>query len=254
MLSQQAIISLLTKMGDDALIIGHRNSEWTGLGPIMEEDIAFSSMAQDKIGHAWALYRVMQEHLGGQDPDQFAFMRAEKEMRSCHFVELPIGEYDFSLMRHFLFDHAEAVRYESLENTAFEPLQPFAKKFKGEIKYHLLHADEWVLQLSRGSEESYARMQQALLHCMPLALGIFETSKAHEQTLIDEKIYPGEQALQARWLDRIYPVLSKAGLNLPGIESFTPVYGGREGYHTAYLQPLLDEMSSVFKLDPTATW
>ncbi len=99
---KNAITELITKMADDELILGHRNSEWTGLGPIMEEDIAFSSMAQDKIGHAWALYRILQEQLEGEDPDQFAFMRTENDFKCCHLVEMPIGTYDFSLMRHFL--------------------------------------------------------------------------------------------------------------------------------------------------------
>ena len=143
MTKNDALARMLTAMADDALIQGHRNSEWTGLGPIMEEDIAFSSMAQDKIGHAWALYRILQEDLGGQDPDAFAFLRNEKDYKCCHFVEHPNGEYDFSLMRHFLFDHAEAIRYQQLRNSSFAPLRPLAEKLKGEIKYHTLHANAW---------------------------------------------------------------------------------------------------------------
>ncbi|RPE13609.1 phenylacetate-CoA oxygenase subunit PaaI [Chitinophaga lutea] len=248
-----ALHYLLTAMADDALIQGHRNSEWTGLGPIMEEDIAFSSMAQDKIGHAWALYRVLHEELGGTDPDRYAFLRNEKEYKCCHLVELPNGEYDFSLMRHFLFDHAEAVRYSRLEQSTFAPLQPLARKLKGEIKYHTLHANAWISQLCRAGEESYARMQSALDYCFPLALGLFEPGD-HEQELVAEGIYPGEKALQDLWLDRIYNILALAGLNLPDAGTTEPAYGGRKGYHTAFLQPLLGEMGAVFRTDPEAIW
>jgi ring-1,2-phenylacetyl-CoA epoxidase subunit PaaC len=249
----KAIAALITKMADDELILGHRNSEWTGLGPIMEEDIAFSSMAQDKIGHAWALYRILQEHLEGEDPDQFAFMRAEMDFRCCHLVEMPIGTYDFSLVRHFLFDHAEAVRYDSLQDSSFVPLQQLSKKLKGELKYHTLHADAWILQLGKTGGESYDRIQAALLQCFPLAAGIFEPGP-DEDALIREGVYPGEEELYKRWMESIYTVLVKASLNLPDAGSFTPQYGGRYGKHTPHLQPLLNEMGEVFRLDPTASW
>ena len=247
----QLIIELVTKMADDALILGHRNSEWTGLGPVMEEDIAFSSMAQDKIGHAWALYRILQDMPGGQDPDQFAFLRSETEYKCCHFTEMPIGTYEFSLMRHFLFDHAETVRYNSLLQSSFTPLQQLAKKVKGELKYHTLHADAWIIQLARGGEESYERMQAALNNCFQLAGGIFEPGPDDAQ-LQKEGVYPGEQVLFEQWQESIYPVLVRASLNLP--EKAVPEYGGRKGQHTPYLQPLLAEMGEVFRQDPAAAW
>ncbi|WP_440134021.1 1,2-phenylacetyl-CoA epoxidase subunit PaaC [Chitinophaga sancti] len=246
---ENLIKELVTKMADDALILGHRNSEWTGLGPIMEEDIAFSSMAQDKIGHAWALYRILQEMPGGLDPDQFAFLRPESEYKCCHLTEMPIGTYEFSLMRHFLFDHAETVRYNSLLDSGFQPLQQLAKKVKGELKYHTLHADAWVMQLGKGGEESHKKMQAALDICFPLALGIFEPGP--DDALLSE-IYPGEKILQERWLDSIYPILTKAALNIP--EKATPAYGGRYGEHTPHLHALLEEMGEVFRQDPAAAW
>ena len=92
----EAAKDLIYKMADDQLIIGHRNSEWTGLGPILEEDIAFSSMAQDKLGQSEHLYNLLHE-LGEADADTVAFTRNENQFHSCHLVELPIGEYDFQL-------------------------------------------------------------------------------------------------------------------------------------------------------------
>jgi len=159
---KEAIKDLLLKMADDALIMGHRNSEWTGLGPILEEDIAFSSMAQDKIGHAQALYSILHEELGEVDPDTLVYTRDEKNFRCCHFVEIPNGEYDFSLVRHFFFDHAELCRYKMLEQSSHERLAALAKKIHGELKYHVLHADTWIRKLGKANEESRARMMSSV--------------------------------------------------------------------------------------------
>ncbi len=252
-LHKEAIREFLYKMADDQLILGHRNSEWTGLGPMLEEDIAFSSMAQDKLGHALALYTILHEQLGEQDPDTIAFTRNEREFRCCHLVELPIGSYDFSLTRHFLFDTAEYLRFEMLATSAFEPLAHVARKIRGEIKYHVLHAQTWMKQLGSATEESRARMQSALDEAMPLALGIFEASP-FETELVEHAIFAGERELCNRWLEVIAPTIAEAGLVLPDIGALTPAYGGRQGYHTEYLQPLLNEMTEVFRIDPTTEW
>lgn len=248
----KAIKDLLYAMADDELIIGHRNSEWTGFGPILEEDIAFSSMAQDKIGHAQALYDILHS-LGENIPDKLAFGRTENEFRCCHLTEYPIGDYSFSLMRHFLFDTAEAVRFDLLADSSFEPLAKVAKKFRGEIKYHTMHADVWIDQLGNSNEDSRMKMQAALDECFPLALGIFEPLEL-ESELIAGRIFPGEKYLQEEWLKKISHVIEKANLKLPDINSVTPSYGGRKGKHTEYLKPLLDEMTEVYSIDPEAEW
>lgn len=251
--STSALKRMLYGMADDSLIIAHRNSEWTGLGPMLEEDIAFSSIAQDKMGHALALYTLLQQ-LGEPEPDISAFTRNELEFTCCQFVEFPIGGYDFSLMRHFLFDSADLLRYEMLEQSTFEPLAKLAVKVRGEIKYHVFHADTWIIQLgSQGNEESKARMQSALNECYPLALGIFENSE-DEQILIENGIFKGEKELESAWHDRISAILNKAGLTIPDRDSVNPIYGGRKGLHSEHLQPLLDEMTEVFRIDPSAEW
>jgi len=248
----EAAKELLFKMADDQLIVGHRNSEWTGLGPILEEDIAFSSMAQDKIGQSLAIYEIISQMVDS-DPDTLAFMRNAEQFHCSHLVEYPIGEYEFSLMRHFMFDHAELLRFEMLANSTFEPITFVARKFKGEIKYHTMHADIWIKQLGAATDESHARMQKALSEVFPLALGIFEPGK-HEDVLIAEGIFIGEEALKERWLDAITPVLNQAGLKLPDLSTVAPAFGGRKGYHTQHLQPMLDEMTEVFRIDPSAEW
>ena len=248
-----ALKNLLFRMADDALIIGHRNSEWTGIGPMLEEDLAFSSMAQDKIGHAQALYTLLNA-LGEADADTLAFKRKEKDFKCCQFVELPIGEYDFSIIRQFLFDHAEMIRYEMLSTSSYQPLAQLAKKVKGEIKYHVMHADSFIKQLGKGTEESHARMQSALNYAWPFALGIFEITE-FESSLINENIFGGEETLKKRWLEKVAGVIEAAGLILPTTDEEKIVYGGRNGFHSGFLKPLLDEMCEVTRSDEaTAEW
>ncbi len=247
-----ALADLCYRMADDELILAHRHSEWTGLGPILEEDIAFSSIAQDKLGHAQALYTIMHAHCGEPEPDVAAFMRNAEQMRCSHFVELPIGEYDFSLVRHFLFDVAEYVRWTALIESSVEPIAKLARKIHGELKYHLYHAQTWMVQLgAKGNEESHARMQTALREAWPYALGMFEQGN-HEQALIDEGIYIGEASTQERWTAMVIELLASSTLEIPS--STEAHLGGRKGYHTDHLQPLLDEMTEVYRIDPSATW
>lgn len=252
-MNNEAIKDLLYRMADDALIIGHRNSEWTGIGPMLEEDLAFSSMSQDKIGHAQALYNILYTSFGEKNPDVLAFQRAEQDFRSCQLVELPIGEYDFSLVRHFLFDHAEALRYGLLESSSFAPLAGLARKVRGEIRYHVMHADTFFKQLSTGGDVAKARMQSALNYAFPYALGIFEPS-AYEEALIAEGVFAGEAKLQQLWLEKITALVAAAGLQMPAADTTKAVYGGRKGYHSEYLRPLLAEMTEVTSIDPSAEW
>jgi ring-1,2-phenylacetyl-CoA epoxidase subunit PaaC len=250
-MNEMAVKELLYKIADDLLILGHRNSEWTGFGPLLEEDIAFSSMAQDKVGQSQALYEILHA-LGEQAPDTVAFMRNADQFHNCIFVELPNGEYDFSLIRHFLFDTALAIRFEMLTMSSFTPLAELAAKIRGELKYHTLHANTWVKQLGTATEESITRLQAALEYAWPYALGMFEKSP-FEDALISDRIFAGEAELKERWLAAVKNVIEKTALKLP-VQAASPVEGGRIGKHSEHLQPLLDEMAEVFRIDPTAEW
>ncbi|SIT86103.1 1,2-phenylacetyl-CoA epoxidase subunit PaaC [Pontibacter indicus] len=251
-MNELAIKDLLYKLADDQLILGHRNSEWTGFGPILEEDIAFSSMAQDKIGHSLAFYTLLQE-LGEADPDTVAFTRNANQFHNSQLVELPNGEYDFSLIRHFLYDNAEIIRFEMLSQSSYEPIAKVATKLKGEVKYHVLHANTWIKNLGTSTEEAILRLQASLNEAIPYALGMFEPSQ-YEQELIEAGVYAGEEAVKVEWLKRIQAVIEKTDLKLPDLNTIEPKFGGRHGEHTEHLQPLLDEMAEVFKIDPTAEW
>lgn len=247
-----ALKELLFKIADDQLILGHRNSEWTGMGPLLEEDIAFSSMAQDKIGQSLALYSML-EQLGEPPPDTVAFTRDATAFRNCIFVELPNGEYDFSLIRHFLYDTALALRFDMLANSSFSDLAALAVKIKGELRYHTLHANTWIKQLASATEESTRRLQTSLEFSMPFALGMFETSP-FEEALIKDGIFEGEALLMNRWRIKVEEILSSTPLKLPHWDTVQPTLGGRSGKHSPHLQPLLDEMSEVFRTDPSAEW
>ena len=222
------------------------------MGPLLEEDIAFSSMAQDKIGHSLALYTLLHQ-LGEQDPDTVAFTRHAEQFHNCVLVELPNDEYDFSLIRHFLYDTAEALRFELLSHSSYEPLAQLAKKIKGELRYHTLHANTWVKQLGTATEESIARLQQSLERALPYALGIFEESP-HEAELVATGIFAGEKELKNQWMKKVGEVIALTQLHHPGWNTLSPVTGGRKGQHSEHLQPLLTEMSEVFRMDPTAEW
>lgn len=251
-MSELALKELLYKMADDELILGHRNSEWTGMGPLLEEDIAFSSMAQDKIGQSLALYTILHQ-LGERDPDTVAFTRNATQFHNCLLVELPNAEYDFSLIRHFLYDTAEAIRFEALTRSSYEPLAQLATKIRGELRYHTLHANTWIKQLGSATPESIERLQNSLEYALPFALGIFEESP-YENEIISSGIFEGEQNIKEKWLTQIQKILDQTSLHLPDVKIIQPIVGGRIGKHSEHLQPLLDEMSEVFKIDPTAEW
>src|SRR5262249_40197694 len=194
--TRAAVIDLLYRLADDSLIIGHRNSEWTGLGPILEEDIAFASMAQDKVGHALAFYNLLHE-LGEPDPDHLAFLREPADFRCCSLVALecfaemiaspqtslcnnPIrdqlvaeGDSSLSLVRQFLFSEADALRMSALESSAYDPLARLARKLRGEIKYHTLHG-RTILKHLTATPDSRQRLQSALDALWGPALGMFE--------------------------------------------------------------------------------
>jgi ring-1,2-phenylacetyl-CoA epoxidase subunit PaaC len=251
-MNELALKELLYKIADDQLILGHRNSEWTGFGPLLEEDIAFSSMAQDKVGQSYAIYQILNK-LGEQEPDTVAFMRNANQFHNSQLVELPNGEYDFSLIRHFLYDTAEIIRFEILSDSTYEPLAELARKIKGELKYHTLHANIWIKKLGNATEESISRLQNSLEKALPYALGLFEESP-FEKELIAAGIFAGEASLEKRWKQKVEELLNQTQLQLPDWKSISPVMGGRKGLHTEHLQPLLDEMSEVFRIDPAAEW
>jgi ring-1,2-phenylacetyl-CoA epoxidase subunit PaaC len=249
--TREAVIDLLYRLADDDIIMGHRDSEWTGLAPILEEDIAFSSMAQDKMGHALMYYQMLHA-LGEPDPDTLAFGRRPRQFRCASLVSLPNSrDWAFCLMRQFLYDAAGTIRLAALSESTLVPLAQLARKLRSEKKYHLLHGRTWVIRLGQSTDDARARMQKALDGAYPHALGLFEPTEADE-VLAQAGIAPHEEELCSQWASAVVPVLRDAGLTVP--ETVRPAYGGRSGQHPEALTELLSNMQLVYSIDPSAKW
>jgi ring-1,2-phenylacetyl-CoA epoxidase subunit PaaC len=249
-MEQNALIELLYKLADDLLIYGHRNSEWIGLGPLLEEDISFASIAQDKVGQSRVLYNLLHQ-LGETDADTVAFMRNAHQFHNCTLVELPTQLYEEALVRHFFMDEAQAIFFEALRASTQPDLAAFASKFTGEIKYHTLHGRAMVRRLLTSTDEARTKMETAILKLWPYAGGIFEESP-FEKELNDTGIILSIATLKERWISTVNTFMEPLGIQNDAI--LLGHEGGRVGTHTEHLQPMLDEMSEVYKLDPTAEW
>jgi ring-1,2-phenylacetyl-CoA epoxidase subunit PaaC len=159
----------LLELADDELILGWRNSEWTGIAPFLEEDVAFSSIAQNEIGHARALYELAARDLG-MSADELAFDRAPEEYRSCKLVELQfVPDWSRTIARHYLYEAADAVRIEALKESGDADVAGLAAKIDREEAYHRMHADMWLDRL--GDEPL---VHEALIELWPYALGVLD--------------------------------------------------------------------------------
>ncbi len=248
------LAAYLTALGDDELILGHRDSEWCGHAPILEEDIAFANLALDEIGHALLWYGTLAD-LVGQDPDTYpdrlVFLRAPAEFRSVQLVALPVGDWAFTVVRRFLFDEAEGVWLELLSESGYAPLAQVAAKIKTEEIYHRRHMRAWVQRLGLGTEESKSRMQAALDELWPYALQIF-APLPDEARLAAAGLVPERTQMRSVWEQRVRAQLREAGL-LPASHEAEAVGPARseQGQH---LPGLLAELQSVVRQHPDARW
>ncbi len=248
--TKAALIDLLYRLADDDLVVGHRNSEWTGLGPILEADIAFSSIAQDQMGQAWVYYRMLQE-LGEPDADSNAFLREASQFRCASLVSLGRGDWAFSTVRLFLYETAKGLRAGALSRSSYKPLAAFARKLRGEQKYHLMHARMWMDKLGAATAESHGLMQTALDELYSHGLGLFEPTK-WDAEIAERGIGPKESDLCGQWRMEVDQVMAGSGMRVPS--EVDPAYGGRVGRHPDELAVLLEAMQKVVRLDPTASW
>lgn len=249
---KQALSDQLLAWGDDELILGHRASEWCGHAPILEEDIAFANLALDEIGHATTWYTLLAD-LEGQDseiyPDRLVFAREAGLFRNVQMVELPNGDWAFSMLRQYLFDESEQLRLEGLRHSRYSPIAEAADKIRKEEIYHIRHTRAWVPRLSLGTDESHTRMQQALNQLWPYTLQLFTPLPEEERLAAAGFVPPGEQLFSA-WQDRVLALLQECELELPEVPE---VAFGRE-QHTSHLRVLVEEMQAVARLDPQAEW
>jgi ring-1,2-phenylacetyl-CoA epoxidase subunit PaaC len=212
---------LLLSIADDELILGWHNSEWTGIAPFLEEDVAFSSIAQNEIGHARALYELAAAELG-TTADELAFDRKPEEYRSAPLVELRRLEWARTVARHWLYETADEIRLAALKASDDPDIAGIAAKIDREEVYHRMHADMWIDRLL-DTEEGRRRLDEALEELWPYALGV-----------LDEELRP---EFRARVEERL-------GRELPDVE---PV---PRGVHEAELAELWNEMNSVRRSAP----
>jgi ring-1,2-phenylacetyl-CoA epoxidase subunit PaaC len=217
---------LLLQIADDELILGWRDSEWTGIAPFLEEDVAFSSIAQNEIGHARALYELAARDLG-TTADQLAFDRPPEEYRCAPLVELRKLEWARTIARHWLYETADAVRIEALKASDDTEVAGLAAKIDREEVYHRMHAEMWLDRLL-ATEEGAAKLHEAVAELWPYALGVLD------------------EDLRAEWLER---VRAKLPWELPEAEPVT------RGQHSEELRELWEEMTSVRRSAPAgASW
>jgi ring-1,2-phenylacetyl-CoA epoxidase subunit PaaC len=241
----------LLALADDQLILGHRDSEWCGNAPILEEDIAFANLALDEIGHAGLWYGLLAE-LDQQDPviypDRLVYFRDAGGYRNVQMVELPIGDWAFSTLRQYLYDVYELVMLEALEKSGIKYLAGIAQKIRTEELYHLRHTCAWVRRLGLGTTKSHVRMQNALSELWPYTGQLFEPFG--EQGLVENGYAPDWNQLKNAWKKQVFQILNDASLIVPELSADAM----SRDRHTPHLQILLDEMQSVARLDARARW
>ena len=204
--TRDALAELLLTVADDEFIIGFWDSEWTGIAPMLEEDVATSSIAQDEIGHARALYDLLAE-VTGDDADRIAYGREPDAYRHAALLNHARGDWAFSVARRYLYETADGVRLEALARSAHEPLAQLAAKMRREETYHLLHADAWLRRLSDGGTDVRERLADAFRRLWPDAQQVF-APLAGEEALQAAGILPEPMAaLHAAWVTRVRPAL-----------------------------------------------
>lgn len=250
---KQALIDYLLAMADDELILGHRNSEWCGHAPILEEDIAFANIALDEIGHAIVWYELAADVLGeGREnyANRMVYFRDALDYRNAQMVELPKGDWAFTMLRQYLFDQFEMIRLEKLAQSSYAPLAEAATKIRTEELYHLRHTQAWVRRLGLGTDESHRRMQAALDELWPYALGLFGPTDG--QGLLRQAAYILDgHAFKMAWVERATSYLQGANLVIPP-DLNVPI--PPRTHHTEHLVQLLSELQQVARLDTNARW
>lgn len=244
--TDEALAAALLTIADDELIIAHRNSEWCGHAPILEEDIAFANLALDELGHARLWYQVYAA-LSGLDPettpDKLVFFREPFEYRASQFAALPNGDWAFSMLRQYLWDALEDVRLKGFRESPFRPVAEAAAKILTEEVYHLRHTAAWVKRLGLGTAESNRRMQAALDLLWPYTGQLLLTGGGPAGL-------PADDDVRADWEALVRPLLEDSGLAVPD----TPMLTLDRSLQSVHLVDILADLQQVARIDPGAEW
>jgi ring-1,2-phenylacetyl-CoA epoxidase subunit PaaC len=249
---QAALANLLLATADDEFVLGFWDSEWTGIAPLLEEDVAFASLAQDEVGHAQALYQLLAELEGG-DPDELAFGRPPEAYRHARLLDHPRTDWAFSVARRFLYDTADAARLDALAASAYAPLAGVVAKMRREETYHLLHMHAWLERLATGGDEPRSRLVAALERLWPDALCVLDGVEG-DDLLVSAGILAEPLAdVRRRWLAGLAPELARLGLPAPPAEP-GPAGACRGPDHGDDFRWLWEQFTMVRRSDPEAVW
>ena len=261
-MSSEALIDYILHLGDNALVLGHRNSEWTGHGPILEQDIALSNIALDLIGQARYYYQYASERMNGSKPisapgrtpvteDALAYLRDAWDFRNCLLVEQGNGDWGKTILRQFFFSAYQYELYQVLQRSRDGQLAAIAEKSLKEVTYHLRWSGEWVIRLGDGTEESHARMEQAVADLWQYTGELFLPAD-YEKILAPLGVAVELSAIRALWDIKTAEVLRAAGLETKEGEWMQK--GGKQGKHTEALGYLLAEMQFLQRAYPGCEW
>ena len=246
----RALAELLRSMADDEFVIGFSDSEWTGIAPLLEEDVAMSSLAQDELGHAAALFGLLAE-LTGTDADALAYDREPPDYRHCRLLDHGRGDWAMTIARRFIYDSADVVRLEALAEGSWAPLTELVGKLLREERYHRMHAGAWLDRLARNDGEARDRLLAALAELSPDVATVF-TPLPGEQALLEARILAAPMTeLEARWRSSIAPTFAELDLPMPALAR-DPGRGRVD--HGDEFNWLWSEFTSVRRSDPGATW
>lgn len=228
------------RLGDDALILGQRLSEWCGHAPMLEVDLALANIGLDLIGQATRFLGVAAEAEGeGRDADALAFRRDVLDFRNCLLVEQPNGDFAQTIARQFLFSNWQELLLREVSEAPDAALADIARKSVKEVAYHCRFANEWIVRLGDGTEESRARMIAGLDWMWRFVNELFDPED-------------GAVSLRPQWDLRVSRVLASAGLKTPDDRRTTK--GGRQGHHSEHLGHLLSEMQFLQRAYPDSRW
>lgn len=245
-------VKFATALGDDALTMGQRLSEWISNGPFLEEDIALANVALDFVGRSRMFLGYAAELEGeGRSEDDLAFFRDAREFRNLLIFELPIGDFATTMARQYLVDAFEVPYFEALSRSNDETIAAIAARAVKECRYHLRRSRDWILRLGDGTGESHRRVQTAFNDVWPFVAELFEMPD-YEARLLETGIAADRGALRPDWQSAVEATLREATLEPPGDDHV--IRGGREGVHTEHLGHMLSEMQFMQRAYPGLEW
>jgi ring-1,2-phenylacetyl-CoA epoxidase subunit PaaC len=250
--AEAPLLSLVLRRADDALILGHRLSEWCGHAPMVEEDIALANIALDLIGQARSLYDYAAQVEGsGLSEDHFAYRREQHQYRNCLLVEQPNGDFAATIVRQVLFSAFMDLYWREMLHSRDETLAAIAAKAEKETAYHLRHSGEWLIRLGDGTDESHARAAAGLDELWTYTGELFEAGEV-EAGLARSGIAPDASTLREPWQMRLQPILREAMLSVPATRFMQS--GGRSGRHGEHFGYILADLQFLQRAHPEAAW